>query len=155
MTRTKLTICLLIVLAATLLLMMPREVQSVPEATTPEPEVVLPVLSHAQEVWMHALEWCESSGNPNAVNAVDLDGTPSYGAFQFKPSTLEAYAKRYDIEWPMLERPGGEPVPMASIVMSRDFQIEVITEMVLHADEIPWHREFPWCIKKIGLPPQP
>lgn len=99
-----------------------------------------PTLSHAQQVWKSALEWCESRGNPDAVNEEDLDGTASYGAWQFKPSTLDYFSEKYG-------------VATSTSVMNRDWQDRVVTQMILHRDEIKWSQQFPWCVKKLGLPP--
>ena len=101
-----------------------------------------PKLSHAQEVWLGALEWCESRGNTEAINPKDLDNTPSYGAFQFKPSTLTYYAKKYG-------------VAIATSTMDYVSQRAVVEQMVLHREEIKWIQQFPWCVKKLGLPPKP
>lgn len=101
-----------------------------------EPE---PTISHAQEVWINVLEWCESRGYPDAINEEDLDGTPSYGAFQFKPSTLDYYAEMYGVA--------------TTTLMDYETQKAVVTQMVLHRDEINWNQQFPWCVKKFGPPP--
>jgi len=98
-----------------------------------------PTLSHAQDTWMRALEWCESNGIPDAVNPEDLDMTPSYGSWQFKPSTLDYFAEKYGIA--------------TTTVMDRNVQEKVLTQMILHRDEINWHQQFPWCVKKLGIPP--
>lgn len=98
-----------------------------------------PTLSHAQEVWKNALEWCESNGNPKAINPNDLDNTPSYGAFQFKPTTLDYFAKIYGIA--------------TTTVMDYEVQNAVVTQMILHRNDINWHQQFPWCVKKLGIPP--
>lgn len=114
------------------------------KATAPEPviaEEVKPTLTHEQETWIRALEWCESRGNPEAVNEMDLDGTPSYGAFQFKPSTYQFFALKYGVE------PGE--------LMDREIQYQIVEQMVLHRDEIRWGQQFPWCVKKLGAPPAP
>lgn len=96
-------------------------------------------LSHRQELWMNVLEWCESRGDPDAVNEKDLDGTASYGAFQFKPSTLNYYAEKYSVA--------------TTTVMDYDVQKAVVTQMILHRNEIKWTQQFPDCVKKFGLPP--
>lgn len=106
------------------------------EASGPQP----PQTSHRQETWIAALEWCESRGDNSAINPKDLDGTPSYGAFQFKPSTLDYYAGMYGVA--------------TTTLMDYDTQLAVVRQMVLHRDEIRWDRQFPWCVKKLGLPPK-
>ena len=104
-----------------------------------EEVIVVPKLTHAQQVWKHALEWCESGGNPKAINENDLDGTPSYGAWQFKPATLNGFAKQYGIA--------------TTTVMDRKVQEAVLDQMILHRNEIKWSQQFPWCVKKLGYPP--
>lgn len=106
-----------------------------------------PKLSEAQEAWLHDLEMCESSGNPDAVNPKDLDGTPSHGAYQFKPSTFWHYATKYDV----VDR--DSVVDEHDALMDRELQRAIVVQMVLHRDEIPWHREFPACVRKYGVPP--
>ncbi len=96
-------------------------------------------LSHRQELWKSSLEYCESRGDPNAINEEDLDGTPSYGSFQFKPSTLDYFADKYGIA--------------TTTVMDYEVQNAVVIQMILHRDEIRWDRQFPWCVKKLGSPP--
>lgn len=107
--------------------------------TFKEPQKELPKLSHQQDTWKRALEWCESSGYTDAVNKEDLDGTPSFGSWQFKPSTLDYFAKKYSIA--------------TTTVMDREVQDVVLTQMILHRNEIDWNKQFPWCVKKLGLPP--
>lgn len=106
---------------------------------TPPPKKEAPTLTHAQDVWLGALEWCESRGDPSAINKKDRDGTPSYGAFQFKPSTLILYAKQYGLE--------------ATSTMDYRTQRKVVEAMVLDQARINWNQEFPDCVKRLGKPP--
>lgn len=99
-----------------------------------------PTLDHAQLVWSYALEWCESHGVPGAINPKDRDGTPSYGGYQFKPGTLNAYAKEYGVE-------------ASSSVMDYAEQRATLEAMILHEKQIDWHQQFPDCVKRLGLPP--
>ena len=126
-----------LVAAATTLLLIPSTVAYNGTATTtPERK-----LTHAQEVWISALEWCESRGDPKAINPKDRDGTPSYGSFQFKPSTLDYFAKHYGIA--------------TTSVMDTDVQHAVIEAMVLDAKDVNWSQQFPDCVKrKVGYPPK-
>src|SRR3990167_3160594 len=103
-----------------------------------EQQPVLPQLSHAQDTWVRALEWCESSGKPEAVNPKDLDGTPSWGAYQFKPSTFEMYTTKYGIK--------GE-------LMDRDTQRLIVSQM-LNDDSVKWKNQFPDCVSRLGYPPR-
>lgn len=100
----------------------------------------LPKISHRQETWIRVLEWCESGGRIEAVNPKDRDNTPSYGAFQFKPSTFTDFAKLYNVK--------GE-------LMDRDAQYDIVVNMVAERDNINWKQQFPDCVKKYGFPPKP
>lgn len=109
--------------------------------STPETvEPPKPTLTHSQEVWLHSLEWCESRGNPAAINKMDRDGTPSYGAFQFKPSTLDYYADMYGVA--------------TTTLMDYETQRAVVEQMILHRGEINWSQQFPDCVKRLGSPPE-
>jgi len=95
------------------------------------------LMSHQRDVWLAVLEWCESNGITTAINPKDLDGTASFGAFQFKPSTFRGYQEKYGIQ--------GE-------LMDYDAQLEILKRM-LDDKDVKWEKEFPACIKKIGKPP--
>lgn len=51
-----------------------------------------------QELWLSALEWCESRGYDNAINPDD-GGSRSVGIFQFKDSTFQHYVKVYELNF--------------------------------------------------------
>lgn len=91
-----------------------------------------------QEAWIDKLELCESSGNPKAINKKDTDGTPSYGAFQFKPGTFKMYLKRYE---------------MKGNLMDREIQRDIVVTMMTDA-KVKWASEFPNCVRKLGTPPK-
>lgn len=116
-------------------LLMPNKVTY----TAPQVIEAKPTISHAQDTWIRALEWCESSGSPKAVNPEDSDGTPSFGAFQFKPTTFDFFKKKYGID--------GE-------IMDRDIQYQIVSQMVLNQDKVHFDKQFPNCVKKLGLPPR-
>lgn len=105
-------------------------------------------VTHAQETWIRALEWCESRGLKEAVNPEDLDGTPSYYSWQFKPETFLGYAVKYGIlpEETTLDEAKG-------IMKDYGKQREVVDGMIGDPD-VKWEREFPGCLKKIGRPPK-
>lgn len=90
-----------------------------------------------REEWLAKLEMCESSGRPEAVNPNDLDGTPSYGLLQFKPSTFELFQKKYEIE--------GE-------LMDPDAQRAIVRKM-MDDPSVRWENQFPACVKRLGRPP--
>ena len=108
-------------------------------------------LSHAQQVWLGALEWCESRGNKGAINPKDNDGTPSYGAFQFKPSTLYYYATMYKI--PLTWDRDTDTVGSIATTLDYGAQRATIEAMVLDRKNINWNQQFPACVKKLGAPP--
>lgn len=109
--------------------------------------IINPV-SHAQSVYIEALEWCESRGNTDAINKVDRDGTPSYYSWQWKPATFAHYAIKYGV------LPKGAPADQVNRAMHNyTLELKVVEEMVLDAKNINWRQEFPDCTKKIGYPP--
>ena len=109
------------------------------------------VPTQAQDVWLSSLEWCESRGVPTAINKMDLDGTPSYGSFQFKPSTLKYYALKYEIL--SIENLDTNEEIMEK-TMDRDIQRAIVIEMI-GDPKTKWSTQFPDCTKnKIGLPPR-
>lgn len=122
-------------------------------ATKEEPPQAIeePALTHAQEVWISALEWCESRGKVDAINPKDRDNTPSYYSFQFKPETFLGYGLEYGI------LPATTTIDSAAFTeafKSWEQQRAVVAAMVLHRDEIDWEQQFPDCVKrKIGMPP--
>ena len=124
--------------------------QTQEQQATPAPEE--PSLRHDQEIYIAALEWCESRGIPSAVNPKDRDGTPSYGGFQFKPSTLAYFSQKYGIAVsPTMASPEDRT---KADVMDYDTQHKVLEAMVRDAGHINWSQQFPDCTKKIGRPPQ-
>lgn len=100
---------------------------------TSTPAVITPA-----ERWINDLKMCESGGNPNAINEEDLDGTPSYGCFQFKPGTFSYFSSRYNLYGDL---------------MDCEAQKSLVRRMVAEAKSINWHRQFPDCVAKLGLPP--
>lgn len=102
-------------------------------------------LSYQQRAWLGALIWCESHGNPNAINKIDRDGTASYGILQFKPSTFQYYADRYGIEVPV-------PIKTENSFMNPKVQIQIVEQMILRGD-VKWSQQFPSCTQKLGKPP--
>ena len=109
----------------------------------PEPDLV----THAQKVWISALEWCESRGKPSAVNAKDLDGTPSYYSFQFKPGTFRYYGEKYNV----IEKELSDEAIMEKM-KSQELQQLIVENMVADSKNIKWEQQFPWCVKKLGRP---
>jgi hypothetical protein len=112
---------------------------SVPTPLLDEPKPAIVHPTHAQETWIRALEWCESNGRAEAINPNDLDNTPSYGAFQFKPETFVGFNKKYGLT--------GE-------LMDREAQYRIVVRMVLDPDRIAFDKQFPDCTRRLGFPPK-
>ena len=107
----------------------------------------VPELTHQQNVWLHALEWCESSGTKTAINEKDLDGTPSYYSFQFKPSTF----KQYGIKYGLLSKRVTDETVEAKLA-SYELQRQMVMRMMFDRS-VRWNREFPDCVRRLGPPP--
>lgn len=106
-------------------------------------------LTHAQKVWISALEWCESRGKTTAINKKDRDGTPSYYSFQFKPETFRYRGEKYNV----LEK-GLSDEEIREKLKLQELQQKIVENMVADAKHINWGNEFPVCVKnKIGRPP--
>lgn len=123
------------------------------ETKAVEPLVEMPVqkLTNRQEIYLAALEWCESSGNPDAINPQDSDGKPSYGAFQFRPSTLKWLAIKYEI---LTEKDLDTDQEVMEKIMDRNIQRRIMENMVLD-NSIKFEKQFPHCVNyKIGQPPR-
>lgn len=102
-------------------------------------------LQHRRNTWVSALEWCESNGRHDAINENDLDGTPSYGAYQFKPGTFSHYVNKYGIE---VKRKKGDLYTFMNYEAQRAIVLRMIDDPA-----VKWQNEFPWCVKKLGRPP--
>lgn len=95
-------------------------------------------LTHEQQAWLGSLEWCESRGNPKAINPKDRDNTPSYGILQFKPTTFALFAKLYG-------------TGSTTDFMNPTEQEAIVKQMILRG--VNWAQQFPDCTKKLGTPP--
>lgn len=115
-----------------------KPIEHIYEAPTSTPLTVKLKGSEDQEEWLEDLIHCESRGNPGAINPVDLDGTPSYGLLQFKPSTFTGYRKQYGL-------------PEAEL-MDPEAQKETVRHM-MRDPGVNWNQQFPACVKRLGWPP--
>ena len=104
-------------------------------------------LPHRQEVWVHALEWCESSAMEK-INPNDKDNTPSYYFWQFKPDTFKEKAEKYGV----IEKGQGKDKIM---VLLKDYELQhkTINAMVRDGKNQNWGQLFPDCVKRLGTPP--
>lgn len=104
-------------------------------------------LTHRQEAWAGALEWCESRARNEAINPEDRDGTPSYYNFQFKPDTFQEYAEKYRILGPETREKTMENLK------SYELQRKILENMIKDPDT-DWEHQFPACVAKLGRPPK-
>ena len=107
-----------------------------------------PTITHAQDVWISSLEWCESKAKPTAINPKDKDGTPSYYSFQFKPYTFKSYGELYGV----IEK-GLSVEKRAELIKSQPLQRKIVENMV-NDKKVVWMQQFPGCVKKLGYPPK-
>ena len=107
-----------------------------------------PSLDHRRDVYIHALEWCESRGYNAAINEEDKDGTASYYNFQWKPGTFKGYAIKYG----MLSK-GLEDSDYFNWMADYDMQHAILEKMVRDKDVV-WSNEFPACTRTLGMPPR-
>lgn len=155
-------IAIIILLALIATMFIGAEVTGTTYTAEAEEEPSKPTLTHRQFVWSYAMEWCESNGRKSAVNEIDRDGTPSYGGYQFKPSTLWYYGKMYEVVEPpndeelgwIVQLPDGSLTSEQEAYMNYDLQRAVFEQMILHADEIDWYTQFPDCVRRYGTPPK-
>ena len=103
--------------------------------------------TYAQEVWLGALEWCESRGKTTAINAVDLDGTASYYSLQFKPGTFRGFGEVYGVI-----PKGLSHAEIMESIKDTSLQKDIVRGMI-NDPSTAWETQFPWCVKKIGRPP--
>jgi hypothetical protein len=118
-----------------------KEVEVIEPITTAhleEPKKVLLKQPATREQWLTDLEICESGGNPNALNPVDRDGTPSHGLLQFKDTTFEMYRVRYSMGEVELYDPEAQ---------------RLMVRFMMDDDAVRWEQEFPDCVRKLGRPP--
>lgn len=106
-------------------------------------------LEQRREVWAHALEWCESRGNREAINGRDVDGTPSYYSLQFKPGTFLGYGVKYGLI------PEGTSIAEVMLLMEDYDLTRAILWQMFDDEDVNWYNEFPDCVRnKIGPPPR-
>lgn len=99
--------------------------------------------------WINALEWCESNGDNTAINKIDRDGTASYYAFQFKPSTFRGYATQYGI----IEK-GVDDMELMELLADYELTRSTVWRM-MQDPAVRFENQFPDCVRKhIGHPPQ-
>lgn len=103
-------------------------------------------LTHQQKIWVGALEWCESRGNKQAINPNDVDNTPSYYSFQFKPTTFKEFGEKYGV----IEK-GMSLAAAMEKMKDHVLQREIVARMITDK-KVNMRRQFPACTKSLGLP---
>ncbi len=100
----------------------------------------------ATDVLIDKLAQCESRGNNMAVNPNDLDNTPSYSTFQWKPSTWALYVKRYKLwnskDW--------DEADLSNAMWDTQYQTAIVKKMFTDP-LVDLRHEFPSCSKLLGL----
>ena len=96
--------------------------------TTPIPDKGLKI-----DVILDDLAMCESGNNPTAINWFD-NGSPSYGRYQFKATTLKMYAIMYNLLPDNLEL-----VDYASWAMDGDFSRLLARKVILDGGANNWY----------------
>ena len=97
-------------------------------------------LQHKQDLWISALELCESSGNPDVV-VLDINNEYSYGAFQFQKNTFYQYGMKYGLlekDFPLEET--------ANIITDYSLQRKIAERMLEDGLANHWFN----CKTKIG-----
>lgn len=89
---------------------------------------------------------CESSNNPSAINPNDLDNTPSYGRFQFKPTTLLHFVNKYKLA----DTTGWDIIDATNWCFDGQFTEKIFRKM-LDDKSVNFSTEFPACFKKNKL----
>ena len=150
--KTKIFVVVIIALSIPLILYaMGSKVAVVVEVEVPpKPQLTFAELDlqHRQETWISALEWCESRGKNSALNPNDLDGTPSYSNFQWKPTTLLWYGQQYN-----LIATSTTVADVPSLLKDYELQREIVRHMIKDR-HVVWSTQFPDCTKRfVGLPP--
>lgn len=149
---------LIVAAALAALLLLPAATLKSTDESTPQPAVVyveVPIaaepdpklLTHAQEIWISALEWCESHGKPEAVNPNDNDGTPSYYSYQFKPGTFRSMGELYGVI-----PKGHTQEEIMSLMKDTKLQRQIVRDMIKDKS-LDIGTQFPGCVRKLGYPP--
>lgn len=104
-------------------------------------QIIQKVASPRIQAILTDLAECESTNDPNATNPIDLDGTPSHGLLQFKPSTLYLFAKEFKV------LPEIEPAEIYNVLYDPEIQVAVAEKMIEkygHQRSF-WQQQWPAC----------
>jgi hypothetical protein len=101
-------------------------------------------LTHKQELWLFALEWCESRGDTN-IKIIDSNNKFSYGAFQFQMDTFLMYGKKYGI----LSEEITPEMAENGLIYDYDIQKTIARKMI--EDGLGYHWKI--CYQKLGKYP--
>lgn len=93
-------------------------------------------MSHRQEVWLHALEFCESRGRAE-IKIFDSNDQYSYGILQFQMDTFIRQGKKYDIIDQDLTIEEAE-----LIIYDVELQEKIAHRMLLDGGEGNWYNCF-------------
>jgi len=95
----------------------------IPPPPPPKPDTL--------DKYLDTLAMCESGNNPNAINPVDRDGTPSLGRYQFKVGTFNYFSQVFKIA--------------TTSIFNGDEQRIIVRKMAQTLTKAQWARQFPDC----------
>ena len=108
---------------------------------TPEVTPLIVEEISAFDLMVEKLAYCESTGNPKALNPHDA-GSPSYGLFQYKASTWKTYIRKYNLV-------EGTDAELMRRIYDADLQRE-LTKKILEEESGGWQHWYT-CSRKAGL----
>ena len=91
------------------------------------------VLTHQQEVYIHAIEFCESHGKEN-IKIMDSNNRYSYGVLMFQVETFLREGKKYGIIDEDTTSKQGE-----KLIYNVDLQEKIAHQMLLNGGERNWY----------------
>lgn len=155
MTNNKIALIVVCMTATALALVLPPQLTR-GQGNTPQNAKLCPLALFPQydmpcdtpvstQIILSDLIRCESQGKETAINAVDRDGTPSYGLLQFKPSTLLGVIKGSNLI------PDFEDGEISNVMLFGNLQIRAF--LAMYGDGKPrswWRQQFPDCSRKNG-----
>ena len=118
-----------------------REDASPVVSENPSPGSVLSVADPIISKILNRLRSCESGGKDEAINENDLDNTPSYGRYQFKPGTMYEWGTKMGI-LTNIESP-----EIMNVIMDGELQEMILVKKLEESwrNESFWMHQFPAC----------
>lgn len=108
-----------------------------------EEEVPMHEPTHRQQVYLHALQFCESSGRTD-IKIMDSNNKHSYGGLMFQMSTFLSQGKKYELIAGSTTAVQGE-----KMIYDIELQEAIAHRMLEDGGERNWYT----CTKKLGKYP--